>query len=66
MKVTRIKKLMISGLSTTTNNELEMSEENGKIPTLWNDYFQKDIYKKLLIKQTKIICMVYIVIMKVM
>lgn len=53
MKVTRIKKLMISGLSTTTNNELEMSEEKGKIPTLWNDYFQKDIYKKTFNKANK-------------
>ena len=35
MKVTRIKKLMISGLSAVTNNEFEMSEENGKIAQLW-------------------------------
>lgn len=45
MRVTRIKKLMISGISTITNNELEMSE-NGKIAGLWEEYFQKDIYKK--------------------
>ena len=31
MKVTRVKKLMISGISVVTNNEFEMSEENGKI-----------------------------------
>ena len=46
MKVTRIKKLMISGISAVTNNQLEMSEENGKIAQLWEDYFAKDIYKK--------------------
>ena len=46
MKVTRIKKLMIAGISTVTNNELEMSEENGKIASLWEEYFEKDIYKK--------------------
>ena len=46
MRVTKIKKLMISGISTITNNELEMSEENGKIPELWEEYFAKDIYKK--------------------
>ncbi|CAM3454658.1 GyrI-like domain-containing protein [Arcobacter aquimarinus] len=46
MKVTRIKKLMISGISVVTNNEFEMSEENGKIAGLWEEYFQKDIYKK--------------------
>ena len=45
MKVTRIKKLMISGISAVTNNEFEMSEENGKIAQLWEDYFAKDIYK---------------------
>lgn len=31
MKVTRVKKLIVSGISTVTNNEFEMSEENGKI-----------------------------------
>ena len=46
MRVTRIKKLMIAGISTVTNNELEMSEENGKIAALWEEYFAKDIYKK--------------------
>ena len=46
MKVTRVKKLMIAGLSTVTNNETEMSEENGKIAGLWEEYFAKDIYKK--------------------
>ena len=46
MKVTRIKKLMISGISAVTNNQLEMSEENGKIAQLWEDYFAKDVYKK--------------------
>ena len=46
MKVTRIKKLMISGLSAVTNNEFEMSEENGKIAQLWEDYFANDVYKK--------------------
>ena len=46
MKVTRIKKLMISGISAVTNNEFEMSEENGKIAQLWEDYFANDVYKK--------------------
>ena len=46
MKVTRIKKLMIAGISVVTNNEFEMSEENGKIAALWEEYFAKDIYKK--------------------
>ena len=46
MKVTRIKKLMISGISAVTNNELEMSEENEKIAQLWEDYFANDVYKK--------------------
>ena len=46
MKVTRVKKLMIAGLSTVTNNEFEMSEENGKIAQLWEEYFANDVYKK--------------------
>ena len=46
MKVTRVKKLMVSGISTVTNNEFEMSEENGKIAQLWEEYFAKDVYKK--------------------
>ena len=46
MKVTRIKKLMISGISAVTNNEFEMSEENGKIASLWEEYFANDVYKK--------------------
>ena len=46
MKVTRVKKLMISGISVVTNNEFEMSEENGKIAQLWEDYFANDVYKK--------------------
>ena len=46
MKVTRIKKLMIAGISEVTNNETEMGEESGKIAALWENYFEKDIYKK--------------------
>lgn len=46
MRVTKVKKLMISGISETTNNELESSEESAKIGKLWEDYFEKDIYKK--------------------
>ena len=46
MKVTRVKKLMISGISVVTNNEFEMSVENGKIAALWEEYFDKDVYKK--------------------
>ncbi len=46
MKVTRVKKLMISGISVVTNNEFEMSEENGKIAGLWEEYFANDVYKK--------------------
>jgi predicted transcriptional regulator YdeE len=44
MKVKKIEKLMLSGLSTTTNNKFEKESENGKIPKLWEDYFEKNIY----------------------
>lgn len=43
MKVTKIDKLMISGLSATTNNSNEMSEESAKIPQLWEDYMNQNI-----------------------
>ncbi|MAD41677.1 MAG: AraC family transcriptional regulator [Arcobacter sp.] len=44
MKTTRIKKLMISGISITTNNKNEMDEATSKIPTLWDDYEEKNAY----------------------
>ena len=33
-------------LPKPTNNEFEMSEENGKIAALWEEYFANDVYKK--------------------
>lgn len=50
MKTTRIKNLVISGLSTRTNNENEKNEETAKIATLWDDYVEKNIYSKTLNK----------------
>ncbi len=44
MKVSRVKNLMISGLSVITNNKLEFESENGKIPQLWDDYIEKNVY----------------------
>jgi predicted transcriptional regulator YdeE len=44
MKVTKIKNLMIAGLSTVTNNKFELESEDGKIPQLWDDYIEKNIY----------------------
>ncbi len=35
---------MISGITVTTNNENEMNEESAKIPTLWDDYSEKNVY----------------------
>lgn len=46
MKVSKIKKLMISGISTITNNEIERNEDEAKIPKLWEEYFEKNIYTK--------------------
>ena len=46
MKIKYIKKLMISGISVTTNNENEMTEGKDKISQLWDDYTKNDIYKK--------------------
>ena len=50
MKTHRIKKIMFSGLKTDTNNENEKNEETAKIPTLWDDYVEKNIYGKTLNK----------------
>jgi len=35
---------MISGISITTNNKNEMDEATSKIPTLWDDYEEKNAY----------------------
>ena len=44
MKTTRIKKLMINGISVTTNNKNEMNEDTAKITGLWDDYEEKNTY----------------------
>ncbi|KAB7887066.1 GyrI-like domain-containing protein [Poseidonibacter ostreae] len=44
MKTKRIRKLMISGISVTTNNKNEMNEETAKIATLWDDYSENSVY----------------------
>jgi len=46
MKTHRIKKLILSGLSTLTNNAQENNSENGKITQLWSDYVDQKIYSK--------------------
>lgn len=46
MKVKQIDKLMIAGISDTTNNKNEMGEETGKIAPLWNKYMDENIYGK--------------------
>ena len=37
VKTKRIKNLMISGKTITTNNKNEMNEESAKIQTLWDN-----------------------------
>ncbi len=53
MKVTRVKKLMIAGISDITNNKNEVSEETEKISPLWNKYMEEDIHKKTFNKANK-------------
>lgn len=43
MKVNKIEKLMLSGLSVVTNNKNEMDPETAKITKLWTDYDEKNI-----------------------
>lgn len=47
MRVKKIEKLMIAGLSIQTNNANEINEENAKIPTLWNDYLEQNYEGKI-------------------
>ena len=50
MKIKQIKKMMISGISVTTNNENEITEGKDKIAQLWENYTQNHIYTKTLDK----------------
>ncbi len=43
MVVREVENLMLSGLSTTTNNENESNPETAKILQLWQDYEEKNI-----------------------
>lgn len=52
MKVTKIDKLMISGISEITNNQNEVDEQKAKIPLLWDKYFKDDVYSKTFNKAT--------------
>ena len=46
METKYIKNLMISGLSITTNNNDEISEDKAKITQLWEDYASDNTYTK--------------------
>jgi predicted transcriptional regulator YdeE len=50
MKKAYIKKLMISGISITTNNENENNEDTQKIASLWEKYDVDNMYTKTLNK----------------
>ena len=47
MKTHRIKRLILSGLSTVTNNSHEFENSPGKIETLWADYVETKTYSKI-------------------
>ena len=50
MKIKQIKKMIISGIKVTTNNENENTEGKEKIAQLWEDYTQNNTYTKTLNK----------------
>jgi predicted transcriptional regulator YdeE len=54
MKTHRIKKLMLNGISTTTNNKNEFDENNAKIPKLWDDYVEQKVYNSTFNKSKEI------------
>lgn len=53
MKVTKINKLMIAGISIVTNNENEMNDDTAKIALLWEEYFSKNVYGSTFNKANK-------------
>lgn len=53
MKTTRVQKLMISGISDTTNNQNELDENTARIPKLWDKYFNDGVYNKTFNKSEK-------------
>ena len=52
MKVSYVKKLMLLGISTRTNNENEKNEETQKIAPLWEKYAVENIDSKTLNKSS--------------
>jgi predicted transcriptional regulator YdeE len=54
MKIKHIKKLMISGITTRTNNENESIEERQKIAPLWEKYDTDGVYGKTFDKANSI------------
>ena len=46
MKVKYIDKFYVAGITTRTNNEKELNEEEGKIPALWQKYVDENIEGK--------------------
>ena len=46
MKVKYLEKFYVAGITTRTNNETELNEEQGKIPDLWQKYVDDNIESK--------------------
>ncbi|NVJ52717.1 MAG: GyrI-like domain-containing protein [Campylobacteraceae bacterium] len=46
MKVKYLEKFYVSGITTRTNNETELNDENPKIPALWQKYVDENIEGK--------------------
>lgn len=53
MKVKKVEKLMIAGISAITNNKDEMDENTAKISELWNRYLDENIFGKTFNKSKK-------------
>lgn len=50
MKLGYVKKLMLSGITTRTNNKNETNEQTQKIAPLWEQYDNENIYSQTLNK----------------
>ncbi len=47
MQKIKLESFIISGIKTRTNNKNEMKPESSKIASLWQDFYQNEIPKKL-------------------
>ena len=66
MKVKYLEKFYVAGITTRTNNKMELDETTAQIPKLWQRYVDENIESKHSISQEVWLCMEFITNMKKM